>query len=118
MDNARDADAARFGHPFQPRRDIHPVAVNVAVLDDDVAEIDADPEDDPLVFGRPRVALIHAPLHCDGAGDSFDDARELDQDAVACRLDDAALVLGDLRSRSARGDGSAAVPVCRPRPPP
>ncbi len=31
------------------------------------------------------------------AGDRFDDARELDQNAVAGGLDDAALVLGNLR---------------------
>src|SRR4051794_24403597 len=37
----RDADAARLGNAFEPRRDIDPVAENVAVLDD-VALVDAD----------------------------------------------------------------------------
>ena len=37
------------------------------------------------------------PAARDGAGDRLDDARELDQDAVAGGLDDAALVLGDVR---------------------
>ena len=40
----RDADAARLGQAFEPRRDIDAVAKDVAVLDDDVAEIDADAE--------------------------------------------------------------------------
>ena len=96
VDDARYADPARLGDPLQPGRDIHPVAVDVVALDDDVAEVDADPEYDPLVFRDRDVALGHPALHRDRAGDGLDDAREFDQDAVAGRLDDAALVLGDL----------------------
>ena len=43
------------------------------------------------------VESFHAPLHFDRATHSVDDARELDEQAVAGRLDDATLVLGDLR---------------------
>ena len=39
-----DADAARLGQRLEPRRDVHAVAEDVVVLDDDVAEIDADAE--------------------------------------------------------------------------
>ena len=103
LDDRRDADPARLGERFQPRRDIDAVAVDVAVLDDDVARIDADAELDALVLRGRGVARRHALLHRDRAGDGFDDARELDEDAVAGGLDDAALVLGDLAGRSARG---------------
>ena len=96
-DRARYADPARFGDPFQSCRDIHPVAMDVVALDDDVAEVDADPEYDPLFFRGRHVAFGHSPLHRDRAGDGLNHARELDEDAVAGRLDDAALVLGDLR---------------------
>ena len=48
-----DADAARLGQPFQPRRDIDAVAEDVAVLDDDVAQVDADAELDAPVLGTP-----------------------------------------------------------------
>ena len=41
---AETADAARLRQRLQPRRDVHAVAENVAVLDDHVAEIDADAE--------------------------------------------------------------------------
>jgi hypothetical protein len=39
----------------------------------------------------------HPLLHRKRAGDGFDDARKLDQEAVAGGLDEVALVLGDLR---------------------
>src|SRR4051794_8039998 len=70
--------------------------MNVAVLDDDVAEVDADPEYDPLVFRGRDVAFGHSPLHGDRAGDRLDHTRTLDQDSVAGRFDDSTFVLGDL----------------------
>ena len=47
--------------------------------------------------GDAGVPLGHRPLHLDRAAHRIDDARELDQQAVAGGLDDAAAVLGDLR---------------------
>jgi hypothetical protein len=58
---------------------------------------DADAEDDPLALGHRGVALYHALLHRDGAGDRFDDARKFDENAAAGRVDNPALMLGDLR---------------------
>jgi hypothetical protein len=95
--DARDADPARLGDPLQPRRDVDAVAVNVAVFDDHIARVDADAELDALVLGGCIVPRRHLPLQRDGAGDRFDDAREFDQDSIAGSLDDASLVLGDLR---------------------
>ena len=92
----RDADAARLGDALQARRHIDAVAENVAVLDDDVAEIDADAELDAAVLRHVGVAAGHAALDFGGAGDSVHHAREFHQHAVAGQLDDAALVLGDL----------------------
>src|SRR5882757_8915547 len=69
--------------------------MNVAVLDDDVAEVDADPEYDPLVFRGRDVAFGHSPLHGDRAGDRLDDTRKLNEDSVASRLNDPALVFAD-----------------------
>ena len=70
--------------------------MDVAVLDDDVTEVHADPEYDPAFLRRPRIAFGHLPLHGNRAGDGLDHARELDQNAVAGGLNDAAAVLGDL----------------------
>ena len=54
------------------------------------------------VLRRAGVALGHAALDVDGAAHGVDDAGELDQQAVAGGLDDAAAVLGDRADRSAR----------------
>ena len=50
-----------------------------------------------LSAGDAGVALGHRLLHLDRAAHRIDDAGELDQQAVAGGLDDAAVVLGDLR---------------------
>src|SRR4051794_37465393 len=94
-DRARYADPAGFGQSFQSGRNIHAVAVDVSFLYDYVAEIDADPEDDPLIIGCFCVPFLHFTLDRDSTGDGLNDARELDQEAIAGRLDDAALVFTD-----------------------
>ena len=82
---------------FEAGGDVHAVAVDVVILDDDVAEVDADAERDAPVLGQLSLALGDAVLDRDRAFDGIDDARELDQGAVAHQLDDAAAVLGDQR---------------------
>ena len=69
--------------------------MDVAVLDNDVAEVHTDPESDPLFFRCPGIALDHLLLHGNRASDRFDDGRELDQNAIAGGLDDATAMLGD-----------------------
>ena len=89
---------------LQAGGDVDAVAVDVLALDDHVAEVDADAERDALGLGHVPLALGHALLDRDRAGDRVDDAGELDQRAVAHQLDDPALVLGDQRvDRAPRG---------------
>jgi hypothetical protein len=95
--HARDADASRFCQCFQPCCYIHAVAIEVVVLDDHVAEIDADAQFDAVVRLDTRVSLGHRLLHLDRATHRIDDAGKLHQRAVAGGLDDAARVLGDFR---------------------
>jgi len=45
----RDADTAGLGKAFEPRGDINAIAKYVAVLDDDVALVDADAELDAAI---------------------------------------------------------------------
>src|ERR1051325_1636406 len=111
-DRAGYANPARLGNPFQSGGDIYPIAVDVPIFpDDDVTQIDADTEYNPLLLGRPRIAFGHPTLHGGRAGDSLYDAREFDENAITGRFDDAALVLSTRRI-----DGSAAVPL-EPRQP-
>jgi hypothetical protein len=93
----RDADPAGLCERFQARGDIDAVAKDVVVLDDDVTEIDPDPEADPAVLRHSGLAVDHRPLQLGGAAHRVDDAREFGQKPVAGGLYDAAGVLADLR---------------------
>ena len=86
-----------LGQGLQPRCDIHPVAENIFSLDNHIAEVDPNPELDPLLWRSGRVAVGHPPLHLHGAPDGVDHAGELGQEPVAGGLDDTPPVLGDLR---------------------
>src|SRR5262249_11592661 len=77
------------------RGHVHPIAVDVAVLHDHIAEIDSDAEFDALLAGNIGVAIDHPMLHLDRAAYRFDRAGELHQHAIARRLHDASLMLGD-----------------------
>ena len=73
---------------LEPRRDIDPVAVGSGSVMDDVAEIDADPEQHPAVSGNVKIAFGHDLLNGDGALDRPHGARKLRYDPVACDIDD------------------------------
>jgi hypothetical protein len=119
---AAEADAAGLGQGFQPRREIDPVAEDVAVVEDDVAEVDPDAELDAPGGRDIGVAFGHAVLDFDRAAHRVDDAAKLHQQAVAGGLDDAAMVLGDLRvaqlapDRLQRGERAFLVRPHQPRP--
>ena len=92
-----DADPAGLRQPFEPRRHVHPIAEDVLPLGNHIAEVDPDPELDPLVRWGARVALGHPALHVHGAADGINDTRELSQEAVAGVLHHPAPMLCDLR---------------------
>ena len=90
-----DAHAARLGDPLEARRDIDAVAENIVVVEDDVADMDADAELDPQLRRDVARTLSHRALQLDRAACRIDGAGELDQHAVAGGLDDAAVMRGD-----------------------
>src|SRR5581483_4921873 len=90
-----DADATGIGDAFEPRGDVDAVAKDVVVVDDDVADMDADAELDPLGLGDVDIAQVHAALDLDRATDRIDGTAEFDQHAVAGGLDDATAIFGD-----------------------
>ena len=80
---ARYVDAAGVRQGLDPGGDIHAVSINVVAIDDDVTDIDPDPELYPTVFGAARTAVSDLLLDLDRAGDGVHCAPELDQRAVA-----------------------------------
>jgi len=76
-----------------PGGNIHAVTKNVFVLDDDIADIDADPEHDFRCGAA--FAPGHPVLHGHRAGDGIDGAGKLGQETVARGLDDASIMVGD-----------------------
>jgi hypothetical protein len=74
-----DEYSAGLGQGLQPRCDIHPVAENVVLLNDHVAEVDADAEPDPLLLRHLGLALGHATLDLHSAAHGVDNAHELSQ---------------------------------------
>ena len=95
MDGGGYADAADLCKLLDARGDVHAIAIDIAVLEDDVAEVDADAELDAPVGRHVGIAPPHAVLDLDGGAHSVSYAVELDQQAVASGLDDAAIVLFD-----------------------
>ena len=89
----RDAHPAGLGQALQARREVDPVAVEVVALDDDVAEVDADPQLHPPRLGQRGVARLHRLLHLDRALHRVDDTGEFHQHAVAHQLHQPAVVL-------------------------
>src|SRR5690348_8891068 len=94
VDDRGDANAAGLGDRFKARGDVHAIAVNVIALDDHIAQIDANAENNLLLAFIPQFAR---PLDRKCAVDGIDYASELNDGAIANQLDDAALVGGDRR---------------------
>src|SRR5215831_3537812 len=72
---------------LQPGRHIYSVAIDVGTVDNDVAEMQADPEDDCLVLGLATIGLDHGLLEVDGGGKRVHRARELYKCAIALDAD-------------------------------
>ena len=94
---ARDAEASRLAQGLESCRDVYAVAEYIVAIDNDVADIDADAENDPPVLWHCVVSADHAALDADSAPDRIDYAGELDQHPVASRLHDSAVMPGDGR---------------------
>jgi hypothetical protein len=95
--DAIDADPARLGQSFESRRDVNTIAIDVAAVLDDVAEIDPDTELDAPLLRLSGVTLGHLVLNFNGATYRIDNAGELNQEPVAGRLHNPAAVLLNLR---------------------
>jgi hypothetical protein len=104
-----DADAAGLGQTFKPGGDVDAVAKGVVTVDDDIADVDADPKLDALLWRDAGVPRCHLLLHFSSTAGCVHNAAELDQEAVAGGLNYASFVLRDL--------GVDQLAAQRPQPP-
>src|SRR5262249_17296538 len=79
MDRVGHEHTAGVGQGFDPRGYIDAVAIEVVVLDNYVAEIDADAKFNAVVGRNTGIALGHRLLHRDRAAHRIDDAGKLNQ---------------------------------------
>ena len=86
-----NTDPFRFRQHLQAGGDIDAVALDTALLNDNIAQIYADPKDQAPCLGYGRIAFMQRRLYFDGIADSFNDGGELNQQAVANGLDDRAV---------------------------
>src|SRR5215216_2204682 len=93
----RHHNATGRGERLQPCRNVDAVPVDIVVIADDIADIDAYAELDAALGWHLGIALNHATLNIDRATHRVDDADKFHQHAVARSLDDPAPVLSDLR---------------------
>src|SRR5215470_2421454 len=87
---------ARLRQGFETRRDVDAVAIDVFVIDDDIAHVQANPKLNTPLWRNLHIALGHLPLDIDGTAYGVDDTGKLNKDAVARRLNNAPAVFHDL----------------------
>ena len=87
------ADSTRLSQRFEPGCNVHAVTEDVAILNDDVTDIDAHAKLDAALRRYCGVVGDHLPLHLDRTAHRVDDAGELGKQAVAGGLNDATAML-------------------------
>ncbi|MCY1239257.1 hypothetical protein D9M68_715860 [compost metagenome] len=89
-----DADVGRLRHLLQPRRHIHAVAKQVAAVDHDVAEIEADAELHAPLRREVGVSPLQGPLDGDRCPNRLHCTLEFCDKAIASGAEDAPAMLG------------------------
>src|SRR5215472_5209624 len=94
--DAADADAPWLRQGFETRRDVDAVAIDVLVVNDNIAHVQTNPKLNTPLRRNLHIALGHLPLDIDSTAYTVDDTGKLDKHAVARRLDNAPAVFRDL----------------------
>jgi hypothetical protein len=91
----RDANASRFRDPFESGRDVNAIAEYVVVVENDVADMNADAEFDPHFLRNAGILSCHFALDLDRAARCIHHTGKFRQHTVAGRLDDTAAMHSD-----------------------
>jgi hypothetical protein len=75
---AGNTDTASFCNTFKAHSNIHAIAVDIVVVNNDVTDIDADSECNAATLRDVGVAFRHSALNIDSAAHSLDRAGEFD----------------------------------------
>ena len=94
VDGAGNQYSAYRGLRFESGSNVHAVAIEVIAIDDEVAKMQADAEDDPVALGPGEVGLGDGLLELDRGAERVHGATEGRERAVARQLDEAATVTG------------------------
>ena len=94
MDVARNQDAACRSFPFQSRRHVDAVAIEVCAVDDQVSQVQTHAEHESGIRRLVAVGLGHGLLKLDGRAQRVDGAGKLHQSTIAGQLDQASSVFG------------------------
>ena len=86
------ADRAGAGQRLHASGNVDAIAVDVALVDDNITDVDADAEFDAANFGNGGVALGHGTLDFHGTTGCVDRARKFHQSTVTRGLDDTAAI--------------------------
>ncbi len=95
-DSAGDVNLARLREPFQASGDVDAVAVNVVIIGDHIAGIDADAQPDPTIAVGGGIIPAQSLLDLEPAGNGICRAVEFGKKSVTHGADQAAAMLGDL----------------------
>ena len=100
----RNADTARLCNPFETHRNIDPITKDIVLFDNNITDVNADAEFDPLVLRHVDVLFGHAALNFVGTSHGVDHAGELGNSAVPGILDDTSVMLSDfgIENRSSK----------------
>ena len=94
---SRYADAAGLSDAFQARGDVDAIAEDVAIVRDDVADVNADAQLNPPGRRDIEVGAGHGKLDIDGTARRIDRAGKFSQHSVAGSPDDPAAMVHNLR---------------------
>ena len=92
---ARNHDAPGRRRALEPNGDVHAIAVQLAVVDNEVAEVEADAEHDGGIGRLIAIGVEHCLLDPDGGTQRLDRTGEFDHRAVAGQLDQPAPAMPD-----------------------